>query len=412
MASPPTIQILEKVDYSKQHIVSLPDASFSPLAPSSLRLQSKIIGLTTNNFSYARFGNLLGWWDIHTLPPNTPAPYNDASTYGRISAWGYAEIIESTVPDIPAGKSVYGYLPIGTLPVDVRVEFPGLKSQVVVLNEHRQHLWKIYNRYEVCPPIAELEKEKSRDFLGWDSLMQGLFGTSYNLNAHGFAWDDTNRLHPGGEGEWTAEDANLDDSAVILLSASGKTAMAFAHQLRHNRPKQHQPKAVIGVCSSKSKETTEKGGFYDHVLLYSESSAAKELVGRSSPHRVLLIDFGAREGATETWNNILSSLSVPLTFVTVGGEVKPLTPEAATKRLEQMWKQIVVNASLLREKGIETGGDKYFEEFYRAFDDFKRDGGIPGVTLKWENGMEAWGKAWDRLCRDEVAADTGLVFKL
>ncbi|KAJ2967168.1 hypothetical protein NUW58_g10507 [Xylaria curta] len=91
----PSIQVLDKKDYFKQALVSLPNAlPYPALAPSSLRLRTTVLSLTVNNFTYAALGTLLHWWDVHPLPASTPAPYNDSTQYGRISAWGYAEVLE------------------------------------------------------------------------------------------------------------------------------------------------------------------------------------------------------------------------------------------------------------------------------------------------------------------------------
>ncbi|KAF2787295.1 hypothetical protein K505DRAFT_329774 [Melanomma pulvis-pyrius CBS 109.77] len=412
MASAPVTHILNRDDYSKHRLVTLPSDPLPALPPSSIRIQSKILGLTTNNLTYAKLGFLMGWWDVYPQPPNTPEPYNDASTYGRISAWGYAEIIESTVADIPAGNSVYGFLPISTLPEDVQVEQTGLKNHIFVTNPYRQHLWKIYNRYKVHPPLAELEVAKTLDFLGWDALMEGLFATSYNLSAYGFAWVEKNRIHPTGAGEWTAEDACLDNSTVVCLSASGKTGMSFAHQLRHHRPNRHQPQTIIGVCSSASKAVTEKSGFYDKVMLYDDAEAARQFIEENRSRRVVLLDFGARSGAAQIWTDVLSAVSQPFTFVAVGGEVKAMKKEDVVKLMGQSPKQIQANANELKEKGLQLGGDEYLDGFYATWDAFKRAGGIPGVKLEWREGLEAWEEGWERFCADEVRAGEGLVYRI
>ncbi|KAJ7458822.1 hypothetical protein B0H11DRAFT_2242859 [Mycena galericulata] len=86
--------------FTKQHFVSLPDAyPLPPLAPDSIRIVSRLISVTSNNFTYARLGHLIGWWD-----------------FARISAWGYAAVRESTHPGVPVGTHLYRYVPIGTLP--------------------------------------------------------------------------------------------------------------------------------------------------------------------------------------------------------------------------------------------------------------------------------------------------------
>jgi hypothetical protein len=232
LPSPPIIHVLDKANYSKHHVVTLPNEPLPPLAPSSLRFQSRILGLTTNNLSYARLGHIMGWYDTYPLPPNTPSPYNDPSTFGRIAAWGYAEILESTFEGIEVGQSMYGFLPISeNSREDVKVECATtsagekIEGNIVVLDAHRQHLWKIYNRYQICPPLAQLVQSKGEDSLGWDGLMRGLFATGYNLSSYAFAWEEVSRIHPSGKGEWGREDADLRGAAVIILNASGKVSL-------------------------------------------------------------------------------------------------------------------------------------------------------------------------------------------
>ncbi|KAH7085284.1 hypothetical protein BKA63DRAFT_499307 [Paraphoma chrysanthemicola] len=415
MSAPPfKIHVLDKNDYSKHFVVEIPSSELAPLAPSSLRLRPKTLGLTTNNFSYARLGHFMGWYDIYPLPTNTPEPYNNSEKYGRISAWGYADIVESTVPGLAAGQTLYGYYPISTGMETVRVEFAehnGVKiaSQLIVLDEHRQHLWKVYNRYQVCAPLKDLERTNGIDSLGWDGIMQGLFATSYNLSTFGFAWNEENRIHPSGQGEWTAQDADLRDATVVLLNASGKTGMSFAYALRQNRPKEHQPLTIIGVGSSASVQSIEKSGLYDKVVLNSDHDATKAFIDSISTSRVVLLDFGAREGAAETWSTTLSTTNVPFTLIVVGGVVKPLDQETMGKWLTSRAATNVVNASLLKEKGIEVDGEKYLEEFYADWDEFK--GGIRAMKLVWGEGVEGWRDGWEALCKDEVRADVALAYK-
>ncbi|KAJ4300721.1 hypothetical protein N0V90_002809 [Kalmusia sp. IMI 367209] len=412
MASNTVIHVFDKSDYSKHRLVTIPATPPSALAPSSLRLKTKILGQTTNNLTYALLGFALGWWDIYPQPENTPAPYNDRSKYACIAGWGYAEIVQSTVPDIPAGASVFGYLHIGTGTWDVRVKHTNLKNQIVVLDEHRQHLWKIYNRLQVHPPLSELEHTKGADSLGWDSLMYVLFGTGHNLSTFGFAWKDSVRIHPAGEGNWTAEDANVGDATVIVLNAGGKTGMSFAYALRQDRPKEHQPRTIIGVGSEASKPLLEKSGFYDEVLLNTDGEAAKSLAEASSPRRVLLFDFGSRPGTMAAFTASLSSASAPLSRFFVGGDNRPKKAEDVMKARGQMGEGVQVNANTLREKGIEVGGDKYFEEFGEAWEGFKNKGAIPGTTLVWGEGLEGWEKGWEAFCKDEVRGTEGRVYRL
>lgn len=412
------IHVFEKEDFSKHHLVTLPSTPNESLGPSSLRLKTRILGQTTNNLTYAKLGFAVGWWDVYPIPEHAPAPYNDRSKYATIAGWGYAEVLESTVANVPVGASVFGYLYIGTGIWDVCVEKAECEGQYLVKNAHRQHLWKVYNRLSVREPLYESGKEKEDiiklDSLGWDALMEVLFGTGYNLSTYGFAWEDRDRIHPNGETRWGIDDTELKDSMVVVLNASGKTGMSFAYALRHNRPKDCQPKMVVGVGSEKSLALLKQCEFYDEILLNEDAEKAKELTGRATPNRVLLFNFGARPGAMTSYTSALSDIgpAVPLTCFFVGGDNRPAKAQDVMGELAKRGEGVQVNANTLREKGIEISGGAYFERFDEVWDDFKKQGAIKGTTLVWRKGMTEWEKGWEAFCRDEVRGDEGRVYTL
>src|ERR1700749_250543 len=114
----PVIQVIDRQDYKQHHLVTLPDKPLPSLPPSSIRVRTQLFTLSVNNFTYARLGHWLGWWDVHPMPEDTPAPYNDKTKYGRLSCWGVGVVTASTCSLAPVGTKLYGYLPVGTLEVD------------------------------------------------------------------------------------------------------------------------------------------------------------------------------------------------------------------------------------------------------------------------------------------------------
>jgi hypothetical protein len=38
--------------------------------------------------------------------------------------------------------------------------------------------------------------------------------------------------------------------------------------------------------------------------------------------------------------------------------------------------------------------------------------GIGGMKLQWSDGLKSWEEGWEKLVKDEVRADTGLVYRL
>lgn len=430
----PVIQVLSRRNYEDQHMVSLPDELPLPtLPPSSLRIETSIISLTTNNLTYAKFGHLLGWWDIHLLPKSIPAEFADPEKFGRISGWGYGTVADSTVPEVQVGTQLYGYLPIGTLPVDVEVQVdPKVPNQIVVTSKHRQHVLPIYNRYLAYPPANNPEEAtKQLQSHAWDSLMQILFETSYLTNRFVFPSNPTELVHPTGKPTdgWTLSKGSIEPkTTVILFSPSGKTAVSLAHQLKHARPAGKLPHAIIGVGSSASQPFTEATGLYDKVLTYDADSGdlAMEL-GLQPDSKLVILDFGARGNAVARWAAKLRPSYKDLVQIDLGVEVGPEPPEKVTEKFiakrgggdpansasSVSTGSLGLNANDLRNQAMEIlGPKKYFEEFLKEWEGFKAQGGVKGLELVWGSGMDDMKRGWESLCRGEVGPNQGLLYKL
>lgn len=410
MPSPPQIHVFKKGNYTTHHLVTLPPPTPHPLPPSSLRLRTKILGLTTNNLTYANSGFALGWWDTYPIPASAPAPYADRDVYATIAAWGYAEVLETTFPGVEAGAGVFGYVHVGSGEWEVEVCDAGIGvgGQVVVTSAHRKHLWRIYNRVTVVEGLAE----RGRERLGWDALMGVLFGTGYNLSTYGFAWEEGRRIHPMGVGAWSEEDARLDGAVVVVVNGGGKTAMGFAYAVRHARPEAQRPIKIVGVGSEASRSLLGACGFYDEVLLNGDAGKVVGVVEREKPRKVVLLDFGGRPGVMAAYTEALEGAGAPLARFFVGGDNRPATAERLMKASGERGEGCQVNADALREKGIAVGGQKYFEDFEKAWNDFVQQGAIKGMKLVWGEGMEGWAKGWEAFCKDEVRGDEGMVFTL
>src|SRR6185437_14779771 len=65
-----------------------------------LRVES--FGLTSNNITYAVFGEGMNYWNF--FPASDPK-------WGKLNVWGYARVEDSRHRDLAPGMRVYGYLP-------------------------------------------------------------------------------------------------------------------------------------------------------------------------------------------------------------------------------------------------------------------------------------------------------------
>lgn len=417
MADIPVIQVLEKDRYFTQHLVTLPNAvPYPPLGPSSVRLRTKVMCLTANNITYAKLGFLVKWWDVHPLPPTTPAPFNDAAKYGRINCWGFAEVLESTHASVEKGSYLWGYLPIGTLAQDLVVEEGKVPGQVIVTNEHRQSIMPIYNRYISYPPGLSSKIEAKANQVAYDAIIRVMFETAYLLNRFVFTSDPKETVNPTmGGGRWTSEMADSSDATVICLAPGSKVALCFARELRHGRSK--PVGKVIGAASEHSLEFVAGTGEYDEVVSTKES-ADQVLAAVDSGERVILVDFGGRGGVAEKWAEAMSKSHQNFLLVQVGIEVSEASSSQVLAGLQQTqsvkptYESVQVNASDMRDRAMtKVGEGQYFEGLENAWKDFSQSG-IKGLKITWGDSMEDVKQGWSLLCAGGLKPDEGLVYVL
>lgn len=410
------LQVLDRQDFSRQRILSLPiDYHLPTLAPSSVRVRPDTLSLTVNNTTYAKLGSIFGWWDIHPLPNVIPESFSDPQRYGRISAWGFARVVETNFLQLPVDSVVYGYLPIGSLPVDLSLVPCKDEKQALEISPHRAHLLPIYNRYFLfsASEMADMPK----DFCGWSSLMRVLFQTSWMLNRFLFAWDEACLVKASNQASaWSIHDADIANAVVVLLSASGKTALSLAHQLRHARPRSVQPRSIVGVTSKASYNFTQATRFHDAVVEY--EMMTPDLFNRleiDSNTKVVLCDFGARGDSFQAWFNALDGICGTLIPLGIGDTPKVESQEALHKRVAQSATlgKIQVNASdLLTMAMASIGEEHYRQELEETWKLFLDSGALPGLSLEWGFGMSAVERVWDMLCNDRVESKKGYVFQI
>jgi hypothetical protein len=196
------------------------------------------LALTTNNITYAVYGERLGYWKLF------PAPEG----WGRIPAWGYARVVGSGTAELPEGARFFGMVPIGShLTVRPAPQPFGFAD----VSPHRADLSPVYNAYRTVEGDGE----------DADLVMRPLFGTAVVL--------DLALTERGLDGVGT----------VVLTSGSSKTAYGLAHLLRG------RPVETVALTSPSRREWVEGLGIYDEVLTYDDVSELRASGG------VVLIDF-------------------------------------------------------------------------------------------------------------------------
>jgi hypothetical protein len=187
--------------------------------------------LTANNITYAVAGDGLGYWRFFPCEEG----------WGRIPVMGFANVIRSTHPEVKEGTRCFGFYPMGRH----LVIQPGAVSaaQIVDAAPHRAGLAPPYAQYLPTTGDAVYAEKREDPIL----LMRGLFMTS-------FLADD-----------FLAEQDYLGARSVLISSASSKTSIALAFQV-----KQGGRTRAIGLTSARNAEFVRGLGFYDEVVLYDE----------------------------------------------------------------------------------------------------------------------------------------------
>ncbi|KAI1458041.1 hypothetical protein F4805DRAFT_426380 [Annulohypoxylon moriforme] len=411
MSEIPVIQILEKKNYFKQALVPYPNAKASllpPLGASSLRVRTEVLCVTSNNFTYCKLGELFNWWNVHPLPPDTPAPYSDPATYGRINAWGYARVQESTFAAVPAGSFVYGYLPIGTLPLDFQVKQGVVPNQIIVTEPYRQQLMPVYNRYTFFPATLGAEIAAKSDGVAYDSLFKVMHLTAYLMAQFMYSPD------PSLSVNLKTSQADLMDATVVAFAPGSKVGLAFAYLLRNQRDAR-PPRRLIGAASEASQPFVKETGLYDSVVPTTASAVdTLEGLGMEEGAKVVIYDFGGRAGVAWKWATEVAAKYPNTRYVVIGMEVSdPATEEGAAKpeKPESLEIDQVMADTLLTSAIGKVGEKEFFEGLDRSWEGMRKDG-IEGFKVNWGEGMESVKEGWDRFARNEVTAAEGLVFKL
>jgi hypothetical protein len=217
-----------------------------------LRVES--FGLTSNNITYAVFGEAMNYWAF--FPASDPG-------WGKLNVWGYAHVEESRHPDLAAGTRVYGYLPCAShlLVVPDRIDAKGFIDGA----PHRRSLPSAYQGYR----DVETDPVYSVDFEAEHILFFPLFFTSYLID------------------DFLADEDFFGARTIVVSSASSKTAIIAAYLLARREGIE-----VVGLTSAGNREFVESLNVYDTVALYDD-------VARLPDTRAVYVDISG-DGAIRT----------------------------------------------------------------------------------------------------------------
>ena len=227
--------LVDKQDWAKTRFAEAP---VPDVADGEVLFRVERFALTANNISYALSGDFLGYWRFFPCEAG----------WGRIPVMGFGDVIRSRHAAVKEGTRCFGFYPMSRH----LVIQPGAVSaaQIVDAAPHRAGLAPAYAQYLPTGGDAVYAAAREDQIL----LLRGLFLTA-------FLADD-----------FLAESSYRGARSILISSASSKTAIALAHQV-----KQGGRARTIGLTSPKNVQFVRGLGCYDEVALYGEIASLPKL---------------------------------------------------------------------------------------------------------------------------------------
>ncbi len=229
-----TTLLVRKDTLSTTQLATTEDA---PLADGQVRVRVEKFALTSNNITYAAFGDLMNYWQFF------PTGQDD---WGTIPVWGFGAVVQSAHAGVAVGERLYGYWPMASH----AVLLPDKLSDKGFMDSapHRRELHPLYNTYSrtSSDPFYRAHTEDLQ------ALLRPLFITSFLID------------------DFLADNAFFGANVLVLSSASSKTAYGTAHELF-----KRQGIEIVGLTSERNRAFCESLGCYHRVLSYDELDQIK-----------------------------------------------------------------------------------------------------------------------------------------
>ena len=231
-------------------LVDLPE-----LQPGEILLRPDRFSLTTNNITYALFGDAMQYWNF--FPTGQEG-------WGHMPVWGFADVVASDLPGLEVGERFYGYFPIASHIVmqPERITERGFYDGI----DHRRALVSAYNQYTRCSADPSYAPERE----ALQSLYRPLFITSFML------------------ADYLADNAFFGAQQMIVSSASSKTAYGTVFCLGEGGI------PATALTSARNVGYVQSLGAYDVVSTY---EAMSEL---DAGQATLYVDFSGNAGLRES----------------------------------------------------------------------------------------------------------------
>jgi hypothetical protein len=349
-----------EIDRSDITVVDMADTVAPASAPrDSVLMRIDSFALTSNNVSYAVAGDFLDYWGFF------PASRDG---WGRLPVMGFATVVDSDVEGVAIGSRWFGFYPAA----DHHVVQPVVRNGGLVdMAEHRAAHAPAYRQFDPADPGASEEDD------AYHLLLRGLFITSHLCE------------------DFLRDNGMFGAEQVLVTSASSKTSLALAHELRVQGSARS-----VGLTSARNLEFVTATGLYDEVVVYDDlealtvvPSVVVDMAGNSDVLRRVHEHFGSALG---------HSCKVGATHWDAGGAVRGMPgPEP----------QFFFAPSQLVKRGKEWGREEMNARMQAALSVFAADA-RRWLHVERATGADALLATWSSLVGGTIDPAAGHVLSL
>ncbi|GER14693.1 DUF2855 domain-containing protein [Variovorax boronicumulans] len=345
------------------------DTTERPLADGQVRVRIDSFALTSNNITYAAFGDAMSYWQFFP---------SEEEGWGSIPVWGFASVVQSQHPGVAVGERIYGYWPMSTSAVLSPDRLS--PSRFTDAAAHRAELPAVYNQYFRCnaDPLYTTDTEDLQ------ALLRPLFITSWLID------------------DFMADNDFFGATTMLLSSASSKTAYGTAFQLH-----QRDGIEVVGLTSPANVAFCQSLGCYDRVVTYD----ALDTIAADTP--CVYIDFAGngelRTAIHERFTNLKYSSSIG------GTHVEQLAAKGAGKSLTGPRATLFFAPAQIKKRTTEWGADEFGRRMVAAWHRFLAtvtDASNPWLHTEHHHGGEAVQAAYAQVLAGKGDPRTGHILSL
>ncbi len=359
---------IRRDDFVQNRLVEVEPAGLNPtIGDGEILLKIDRFAVTANNITYAVAGDRLGYWQF--FPPTGGA----TEDWGMMPVWGFADVVESNIDDVPVGDRLFGYFPPATYlkisPVNVTA------ARLIDGAEHRSALPAPYNSYS----RVNAEPGYNRDMDNERMLLWPLFITSFCL------WDALR------DKNWYGAEQ------VVIVSASSKTSIGLAYALAADAT---APRA-IAITSTRNLELVNS------LDLHRQSVTYESLKDIDAGVPTTIVDMS---GNGEVLGRLHTHLGDNMTHcVNVG-----LTHWDETHKGEGIIRErseFFFAPSHIQQR-VKDWGPQEFAEKTSAFMQETTLKSRDWLKLKRLDGLHGLADIYEQICEGRIAADQGLIVEL